>query len=98
MSMCRNSDSEKSLSEKISSVLELAVDVSHEMNQPLTGISGFCALIKEQISEAEPIYQDVLQIEKQARRLEQLVNKFQSIAQIEASSLNLEQENRPGTK
>ncbi|MFQ5768954.1 MAG: histidine kinase dimerization/phospho-acceptor domain-containing protein [bacterium] len=69
--------------EKLRSVLKLAFTLAHEMNQPLTGISGYCALIREEIEEDHPIYKDIKQIEKQAQRLEQLINKFQTIAQLE---------------
>lgn len=81
-------ESQKTYFEKIKTVLELAVSLSHEMNQPLTGISGYCALIKEQLAETDPIYHDIIQIEKQAYRLETLVNKFQNIALLEVSSLS----------
>ncbi|MFQ5601881.1 MAG: histidine kinase dimerization/phospho-acceptor domain-containing protein [bacterium] len=68
---------------KLQSVLELAEMIGHEMNQPLTGIAGYCALIKEEIDQDHPIYRDVVQIEKQARRLEDLVFEFQNIIHIE---------------
>lgn len=74
--------------EKLRSLLQLAATVSHEMTQPLTGISGYCALVKEQLHEEDPIYKDILQIERQARRLEQLVNKFQNVALLEISDLS----------
>ncbi len=61
-------------------------EVGHELNQPLTGISGYCMLIKEQVGEEHPIYKDVCEIEKQAKRLEELTYKLQSIVQNEESS------------
>lgn len=69
--------------EKLQSVIELAGAVAHELNQPLTGITGYCALIKEEIDNAHPLYKDISEIEKQAARLEKLVNKFQNIARLE---------------
>ncbi len=68
--------------DNLQSIVELATMISHEMNQPLTGISGYCALIKEDLEENEPIYNDLKQIQKQARRLEQLITDFQSIIQL----------------
>jgi K+-sensing histidine kinase KdpD len=69
--------------EKLKSVIELAGAVGHELNQPLTGITGYCALIKEELHEEHPLYNDINEIEKQAARLEKLVNKFQNIARLE---------------
>lgn len=69
--------------EKLQSVIELAGAVGHELNQPLTGITGYCALVKEELDEQHPLYKDISEIEKQAARLEMLANKFQNIARIE---------------
>lgn len=68
---------------KLLSVVELARSIAHELNQPLTGISGYCALIKEEIVEGHPIARDVDEIQKQALRLEQLIHKFQNAAHVE---------------
>lgn len=65
-------------------VLEAARRIGHEMNQPLTGISGYCALIMEEIDKANPIYDDLHQIELQTRRLEQLVYDFQSLTRSDS--------------
>lgn len=69
--------------EKLQTVIELAGAVGHELNQPLTGITGYCALLKEDLDEDHPIYKDIEEIEKQATRLEKLVRKFQKITHIE---------------
>ncbi|MCZ6820145.1 MAG: hypothetical protein O7G31_11755 [Calditrichaeota bacterium] len=68
---------------KLFSVVELARSIAHELNQPLTGISGYCALIKEELAEGHPITKDVDEIQKQALRLEQLIHKFQNAAHVE---------------
>lgn len=68
---------------KLLSVVELARSIAHELNQPLTGISGYCALIKEELAEGHPITQDIDEIQKQALRLEQLIHKFQNAAHVE---------------
>ncbi len=73
----------KAENEKLKSVLELATKISHEMNQPLTGIAGYCDLIAEQLDPDNPLSRDIAQIRKQAERLEKLVNRFQSVAIIE---------------
>ncbi|MCG8608796.1 GAF domain-containing protein [bacterium] len=68
---------------KLRSVIDLARRICHEMNQPLTGISGYCALIREELAKDHHAYEDLNQIEVQAQRLEQLIYNFQSIAQLE---------------
>jgi signal transduction histidine kinase len=67
---------------RLRSVIDLARRICHEMNQPLTGISGYCALIREELAEDHRAYEDLSQIEEQAQRLEQLIYDFQSIAQL----------------
>ncbi len=81
--MNANSENLRAEIGKLKSNLELAARISHEMNQPLTGILGICHLITEQIDEAHPLFDDIQQIKKQAERLEQLVSKFQSAALLE---------------
>lgn len=71
--------------EQLKSILELTNKIGHELNQPLTGISGYCALIKEELSEDDGIYEDIKEIEQQARRLESLIVKFQNLAHIDRS-------------
>jgi len=74
--------------EKLRSMVELASSVGHELNQPLTGITGYCALIKEDLKESDSIYNDIVEIEKQATRLEKLVYKFQNLLYLENISVN----------
>jgi len=66
-------------SQELQSKIEAVREVGHELNQPLTGISGYCLLIKEEVGESHPVYKDVCEIEKQAGRLEQLVYQLQEI-------------------
>ncbi|MFQ5822649.1 MAG: histidine kinase dimerization/phospho-acceptor domain-containing protein [bacterium] len=80
----KNYEEELIQKEKLQSVIELAGAVGHELNQPLTGITGYCALIKEELQKEHPLYKDITEIEKQAGRLEMLVNKFQNIARVES--------------
>ncbi len=80
-------EEERSKKEKLQSVIEFAGVVSHELNQPLTGITGYCALIKEEIDSQDPIYKDITEIEKQAVRLEKLIAKFQNIVRIAKQEL-----------
>jgi transcriptional regulator with GAF, ATPase, and Fis domain len=60
-------------------IIQKARKVGHEMNQPLTGIAGYCTFVMEGIDKTNAIYKDLQQIEEQAKRLEQLVFDFQSL-------------------
>lgn len=71
--------------EKLLSIVELARSVAHELNQPLTGIAGYCALAKEELDREHPTYNDITEIQNQAARLENLIYKFQKIAHLEYS-------------
>jgi transcriptional regulator with GAF, ATPase, and Fis domain len=68
--------------ERLQSIIELASSVSHEFNQPLTGITGYCNLIKEDLDEQSPLFEDIVEIGKQAVRLEELVRKFQKVVHV----------------
>ena len=74
--------------ERLQSMVELANSLGHELNQPLTGITGYCALIKEDLKESDSIYNDIVEIEKQAKRLEKLVYKFQNLLYLENKSVD----------
>ncbi len=74
--------------ERLQSIVELASSMGHELNQPLTGITGYCALIKEDLKESDSIYNDIVEIEKQAKRLEKLVYKFQNLLYLENKSVD----------
>lgn len=75
----------KQLNEKLLSIIGVARSLAHELNQPLTGISGYAALIVEAVNDgnSESIMSDLENILEQASRLESLIFKFQSIAHIE---------------
>jgi len=69
--------------QKLQHIIEFARSIAHELNQPLTGISGYCTLIQEVLEANNPIRADLAEIQKQSYRLEELVIKFQNIAHIE---------------
>lgn len=68
---------------KLQNIVDLARTIAHELNQPLTGITGYCALIQESFSKGDAIYEDLEEIQRQAARLERLIVKFQNVAHIE---------------
>ena len=69
--------------ERLNSLISFARSIGHELNQPLTGISGYCALLKEEVDQGSQVYQDITEIERQAIRLERIVNKFQSVTHLD---------------
>jgi signal transduction histidine kinase len=68
---------------RLNSIIAFARTIGHELNQPLTGISGYCALLKEEVDKESSVYQDIHEIEQQALRLERIVNKFQSVTHLD---------------
>jgi len=68
---------------RLNSIITFARSIGHELNQPLTGISGYCALLKEEFDKESTAYQDIDEIEKQALRLERIINKFQSVTHLD---------------
>lgn len=59
--------------------------VTHEMNQPLTGVAGYCTLIEEELDEDHPFFNDMREIKRQAYRLEELVRHLQQIIRPQSS-------------
>lgn len=65
--------------QELQSNFNLAEKIAHEVNQPLTGIIGYCALMTEDMSEDHPLYDDMNEIKNQSYRLEALIRNFQQI-------------------
>ncbi|MFQ5628953.1 MAG: histidine kinase dimerization/phospho-acceptor domain-containing protein [bacterium] len=60
-------------------IIAHAMDLAHELNQPLTGISGLVSLILEEIDESDIHYENLKEIEKQANRLQSMIQMFQNL-------------------
>lgn len=73
---------EKIKGERLSLAVEMAGSIAHEINQPLTGILGYLALIKEDLNSEDPLIPDLEKIEGQAERISELVKKFQRVVKI----------------
>lgn len=69
--------------ERLKTAVDLARTVAHELNQPLTGVVGYCSLIREGMSPEDKFYEDIKKIERQAERIEELIKKFQNIVRVE---------------
>ncbi|HHM23856.1 MAG TPA: GAF domain-containing protein [Bacteroidetes bacterium] len=68
--------------ERTRMAVEMAGSIAHELNQPLTGILGYCSLLLEDLDPESEIAEDVRLIEEQAARIAQLVRKFQNVVKI----------------
>ncbi len=70
-------------SRKVGDILSLVRSFAHEMNQPLTGISGYCSLIRETLDSSSALAHDLKEIQKQADRLESLIHQFQDLVNVD---------------
>ena len=68
--------------DKIEIATKMAGSVAHELNQPLTGILGYCALLKEDLDPDSGLIQEIGVIEGQAERIAKLIKKFQNLVSI----------------
>lgn len=79
----KRGEEEKLRVEKMKTALHLAGSVAHELNQPLTGITGYCSLIAEEVSSEESWFPAFKAIAEQAARIEALIKKFQKLTHLE---------------
>jgi len=66
--------------------MEMAGSIAHELNQPLTGILGYCSLLLEDLEPDSELAKDIRLIEEQATRISELVKKFQSVVRVKTRS------------
>ena len=82
----KRKESEKIEKERMQTAVELAGSVAHEINQPLTGILGYCALLLEDEGLRPDIAEDIHTIEEQAQRISHLVKKLQNLVAIKTKT------------
>ena len=81
MEELKRSQSEQLLqSAKLVSIGELATNVAHEINNPLTSILGFTSLILGDLKEDSPIKKDMKIIESEALRSREIVRNLLDFA------------------
>lgn len=64
-------------------IVELAGTAAHELNQPLTVVLGYAQLLARRMDPADPLARHVAALEKEARRMAEIIKKLGRIARYE---------------
>ncbi len=67
-------------SAKLASIGELATNVAHEINNPLTSILGFASLMLDSVKDEDPLKKDLKVIESEALRSREIVRNLLDFA------------------
>jgi DNA-binding response OmpR family regulator len=65
--------------EKLQGVIEMAGAICHEINQPLMVISGYSEMLQMDISEDDPRYETIKNINEQVHRLSEITRNLMGI-------------------
>ena len=65
---------------KMKALIELIRNLTHKLNQPLTGITCYNSLIMEELNKNDKFYDELFEIDTQALNMEQLIKKIQKAA------------------
>jgi PAS domain S-box-containing protein len=68
------------LTDRLSSLGEMAMGVSHELNNPLTSVVGYTQLLMEEPDISEDMRQDLQKVHSQAKRAAQIIKDFITFA------------------
>jgi len=66
-------------SEKLQTIIEMAVAVCHEMNQPMQVVSGYSGLMMAEMAEDDPHYADIKEINRQVEKMAVITKRLQNI-------------------
>ncbi len=61
---------------KLASIGELAANVAHEINNPMTAVLGYTSLILEEIEKDSPFYEDLKTVEKESHRITNIIRNL----------------------
>jgi len=79
-------------SEKLASMGQVSAGIAHELNNPLGIITLYSSILKEEIDENNPLFEDIKMIEEQAERCKNIVGGLLNFArknQVKLSNTNL---------
>jgi signal transduction histidine kinase len=65
---------------KLAAVGEMAAGIAHELNNPLTSVTGFSELVMENLPEQSEAHQDLQLVVKEARRARDVVRRLLDFA------------------
>jgi len=74
---------EEEIAARNAMIVELAGTAAHELNQPLTVVLGYAQLLARRLDPADPLARHVLALEKEARRMAEIIKKLGRITRYE---------------
>jgi signal transduction histidine kinase len=69
--------------ERIRAALELAGAASHELNQPLQILYGYCELMSESLNKESPFLECIRKINEQVERMSEITRKMNALIRYE---------------
>jgi len=66
-------------SDKLQTMIEMAMAVCHEMNQPMQVVSGYAGLLLAGMAEDDPHYEDIKEINRQVEKMAVITTNLQNI-------------------
>jgi signal transduction histidine kinase len=71
---------------KLAAVGEMAAGLAHELNNPLTSVTGFAELVLEELDDASPLRPDLDLVMREARRARDVVRRLLDFARQSESA------------